>query len=78
MPQLAEKIEEVAGVDPRALPDSVLDSTRPLVLRGLAAHWPVVKAGLQGPRAAEGLSRSPTRKRMSLSPMVTTSPSTSR
>jgi hypothetical protein len=52
MPQLAEKIEEVAGVDPRALPDSVLNSTRPLVLRGLAAHWPVVKAGLQGPRAA--------------------------
>jgi hypothetical protein len=52
MPQHAEKIQELAGVDPRALPDSVLNSTRPLVLRGLAAHWPVVRAGLQGPRAA--------------------------
>ena len=29
MPQLAEKIEEVAGVDPRALPDSVLSSNAP-------------------------------------------------
>ena len=52
MPQSADRIEEIAGVDPRALPDRVLDSTRPLVLRGLAAHWPMVKAGLQGPRAA--------------------------
>jgi len=52
MPQSADRIEEIAGVDPRALPGSVLDSTRPLVLRGLAAHWPVVKAGLEGPRAA--------------------------
>jgi len=52
MPQFAEKIEEITGADPRALPDRVLDSKRPLVLRGLAAHWPMVKAGLQGPRAA--------------------------
>jgi hypothetical protein len=52
MPAAAEKIAEVSGVDARALPDSVLDSTRPLVLRGLAAHWPVVQAGLRAPRAA--------------------------
>jgi hypothetical protein len=52
MPRPAEKIEELAGIDPRALPDSVLNSTRPLVLRGLASHWPVVQAGLRGPRAA--------------------------
>jgi hypothetical protein len=52
MPAAADTIEEVAGVDPRALPDRVLDSTRPLVLRGLAADWPVVRAGLSGPRAA--------------------------
>jgi hypothetical protein len=50
----AEQVPEVAGVDPRALPDSVLDSTRPLVLRGLAAQWPLVRAGLEGPRAAVG------------------------
>jgi hypothetical protein len=45
-------IPEIADVDPRALPDRVLDSTRPLVLRGLAAHWPLVRAGLEGPKAA--------------------------
>ena len=38
----AERIREVASVDPRALPDEVLASTEPLVLRGLATHWPVV------------------------------------
>src|SRR5262245_52112805 len=51
MPPTVE-MEEVGGVDASALPDRVLESTRPLVLRGLAAHWPVVKAGLEGPQAA--------------------------
>src|SRR5262245_22550554 len=51
MPQIAE-IREVSGVDPRALPDSVLRSTQPLVLRGVAADWPLVRAGLESPRAA--------------------------
>jgi hypothetical protein len=39
-----EPIEERAGLDPAALPDEVLRSTRPLVLRGLVADWPVVRA----------------------------------
>lgn len=51
MPPTVE-LEEIAGLDPRALPDSVLESTQPLVLRGIATHWPVVQAGLAGPRAA--------------------------
>jgi hypothetical protein len=37
-------LREVTGVDPRALPDSLLESTEPVVVRGLAAHWPVVHA----------------------------------
>ncbi len=41
-------IREVRGVDPQALPDSLLSSTRPLVLRGLVSHWPLVEAGLAG------------------------------
>jgi hypothetical protein len=45
-------IREISGVDPRALPDSVLESREPLVLRGLAADWPLVRAGLESPRAA--------------------------
>jgi Cupin-like domain len=52
MPQIAEKIREVAGVDPLALPAEVLESTEPLVLRGLVAHWPMVRAARQSADAA--------------------------
>jgi hypothetical protein len=45
-------IGELTGVDPLALPDSILESTQPLVLRGVAAHWPLVRAGLESPQAA--------------------------
>ena len=37
-------IPELSGVDPRALPDDVLRSTSPLVLRGLVDAWPLVHA----------------------------------
>jgi hypothetical protein len=53
MPPTAEQIREVAGADPRALPDEVLESTEPLVLRGLAADWPMVRAVRESPRAAD-------------------------
>lgn len=46
------EIRELTGVDPRALPDSVLTSKEPLVIRGLAAGWPLVRAGLESQRAA--------------------------
>jgi hypothetical protein len=48
----AERIREVAGVDAGALPDEVLESTEPLVLRGLAASWPMVRAALDSPASA--------------------------
>jgi hypothetical protein len=48
----AADIPDVAGVDAGALPDFVLESTKPLVLRGIAANWPLVRAGLQSPAAA--------------------------
>ena len=35
-----------------AIPDEVLSSTQPLVLRSLVAHWPVVLAARQSARAA--------------------------
>jgi hypothetical protein len=52
MPQSAERIHEVAGADFRVLPDEVLASTEPLVLRGLAADWPIVRAGLESQASA--------------------------
>lgn len=38
------------GIDPQALPDAVLRSPVPLVLRGLVAHWPVVRAARRSTR----------------------------
>ena len=48
----AKKIPEITGVDPRALPDDVLLSTQPVVLKGLVAEWPLVRAGLESNQAA--------------------------
>lgn len=45
-------IREVRGSDPRALPADVLEGSEPAVLRGLVVDWPLVRAGLQGARAA--------------------------
>ena len=41
----ARPIKEMAGLDARALPDEVLRSTRPIVLRDVIGHWPAVRAG---------------------------------
>ncbi|MDT7839004.1 cupin-like domain-containing protein (plasmid) [Aquabacterium sp. OR-4] len=44
-------MRELHGLHADALPEAVLTSTQPLLLRGLVAHWPVARAGLQGPHA---------------------------
>lgn len=49
---IAERLSELHGVDSRRLPDAVLESTEPLVLRGLAANWPIVRAAQESPAAA--------------------------
>ena len=54
---IAEKIRELPGLDLHALPDEVLKSTRPLVLKGLVANWPVVRAGLESAQAAAAYLR---------------------
>lgn len=48
----AKRIPEITGVDPRALPDDVLLSTQPVVLKGLVADWPLVRAGLESNQSA--------------------------
>jgi hypothetical protein len=52
MLQTAEKIREIGGVDAHALPDGLLESTEPVVMRGLVAHWPMVRAALESEAAA--------------------------
>jgi hypothetical protein len=49
---ISEHVREIAGVDPRALPDEVLQATQPVVLRGLVAGWPVTRAATESGAAA--------------------------
>jgi hypothetical protein len=44
-------MREVDGLGPADLTDALLTSTQPLVLRGLAASWPMVRAALENDRA---------------------------
>jgi hypothetical protein len=37
-------IRELQGIDPAALPDELLESPEPLVVRGLVSRWPLVEA----------------------------------
>ena len=50
-------IRELTGIDSRAMPDSVLQSTEPLVLRGLVSHWPLVRAARESAQAASNYLR---------------------
>ncbi len=47
-----EPIEELTGVDPGSLPEELLRSSRPRVLRGLVAQWPMVQAARTSASAA--------------------------
>ena len=49
---VATAIPEYLVTAPGVVPDEVLQSPRPLVLRGLVAHWPAVAAAGQSPEAA--------------------------
>jgi len=44
--------KDIAACDPVAIDEGVLASTEPVVMKGLVADWPVVKAGKQSARAA--------------------------
>jgi Cupin-like domain len=57
MLEIAQRVPELTGVDPQALPDDVLKSTQPVVLRGLVANWPVVRAGLESDQSADAYLR---------------------
>lgn len=52
MLQTADQVRELTGLDADALPDDVLSSTQPLVLRGLAAGWAAVQAARASPGSA--------------------------
>lgn len=45
MPEIGQTVKEVRGLRADAVPPDVLTSTEPLLLKGLVADWPFVKAG---------------------------------
>jgi hypothetical protein len=47
-----KKIRELAAPAGGALPDEVLNGSEPVVLRGVAAHWPMVRAARESAQAA--------------------------
>jgi hypothetical protein len=48
MLNIATKVPELEGVDRHAIPENVLYSPTPIVLKGIYADWPIVKAAKQG------------------------------
>lgn len=48
---MASRVEERDGLDPSSLPDDVLESAQPMVLRNLVSAWPVVEAASQSDQA---------------------------
>lgn len=54
---IARQVREIAGLRPGELGPEILASTEPLLLRGLVADWPMVKAGQESPQAADAYLR---------------------
>lgn len=54
---IADAIEELGGFDPQSLSDELLTRTRPAVLRGLVASWPVARAGRESAAATDAYLR---------------------
>ena len=52
MLKVENRIKVLEGVRPDAIPDEVLQSTEPVLLRGLVDSWPIVAAAKQSSRAA--------------------------
>ena len=53
----ANPIQEIAAARLHPLPDGILQSTRPLVLRGLVADWPLVRAARRSAQDAAAYLR---------------------
>ncbi len=52
MIEVSNKVIELDGISPQEIPDEVLNSTVPLILKDFAASWPIVKAGKDSAESA--------------------------
>ncbi len=53
MINVSKRVKVVQGCTPEHIPDEVYASSEPLILKGLASSWPIVKAGLNSQADAE-------------------------
>ncbi len=59
MTHITTKTRVITGIAPDAIPyDQLMNEQSPVILKGLARHWPLVQAGLQSPAAAMDLLKS--------------------
>jgi hypothetical protein len=49
----AKPVREIAGLGPHELSEALSQASEPLLLRGLVASWPIVRAGLDSAQAAD-------------------------
>jgi len=60
----ASPVREVEAIDPRRFQEEIRPAGQPVVLRGLAAHWPAIEAARRSDEAlVDYLARFPTLKR---------------
>lgn len=57
MLKIERTVREVSIGTPGELPEGVMGSREPLLLKGLVSHWPVVKAAKESPAAVESYIR---------------------
>jgi hypothetical protein len=57
MPPFDNRMREIEGVGPQSLTDAILKATQPIVLRGLVANWPMVRAARESASAADAYLR---------------------
>ena len=48
MQAIETRVEELSAAQPGVVPQEVLQSRQPMLVRGLLSHWPLVKQGLKG------------------------------
>lgn len=53
MIDIKKSVKVIEGCSPGQIPDEVFASAEPLILKGLASSWPIVKAGLESNGDAE-------------------------
>lgn len=53
MLNIKENVKEIRGISPHEMPDEILRSTQPLLLKGLVGDWPMVQAAKKSARDAD-------------------------